>query len=142
MINKIWYEFIYRYKYRSISIFIDVKFQDGKKFKLVFVINIFTCCVCVFSHCYSKAQSLAISRMSNTPTMKMNQNTLQRNQLITRKGRGNNYTGRCKKCFLIDCIFLRGDISQSQFNMGFIILLQRKLNSFDMGCRDIDYENF
>ena len=55
-----------------------VKSKDGKKFKLVFVINIFTCCVCVFSHCYSKAQSLAISRMSNTPTMKMNQNTLQK----------------------------------------------------------------
>ena len=94
-----------RIKYIDIDIgvfrfFFDVNIQDCKKFKLVFVINIFTCYVCVFSHCYSKAQSFAISRMSNTPTMKMNQNTLQRNQLITRKGRGNNYTGRCKKQFI------------------------------------------
>ena len=69
---------LYRNRYRNISIFFVVKFQDSKKFKLVFVINIFTCCMCVFSHCYSKAQSLAILRMSNTPTMKMNQNTLQK----------------------------------------------------------------
>ena len=127
---------VYRYRNKSIWIFCDVKFQDGKKFKLVFVINIFTCCVCVFSHCYSKAQSLAISRMSNTPTMKMNQNTLQRNQLITRKGRGNNYTGRCKKKFP-DWLHFSTSWHQP-ITVGFYYIITKKTTFLRyFGCVDI-----